>query len=99
LKEAIGVSQEEAQVFVRRVGTEKSFANFLNNLKSKNDLLDFARSLGYKFTIEELQVAIVQVMDLSDSDLEVVTGGMGTLGYEKVLSLVTLLGMKSKSIE
>jgi predicted ribosomally synthesized peptide with nif11-like leader len=96
--EAADVSQEEAQAFVRKVGTEKSFANVLDNLKSKDELLNAARSLGYNFTAEELQAAIVRIMDLDDTDLDAVTGGAGgtgVFGYGKVLSLVTLLGMKS----
>jgi predicted ribosomally synthesized peptide with nif11-like leader len=89
------MSQEKAQEFIRRVGTEKSFANVLDSLKSKDELLNVARSLGYDFTLEELQAAILRVMDLDDSDLNAVTGGAGTFGYGSVLSLVNLLGMKS----
>jgi predicted ribosomally synthesized peptide with nif11-like leader len=86
---------ESARDFIRKAGTEKSFSNMLDNLKSKDDLLNAARSLGYDFTMEELQLAAVQVMDLDDADLDTVKGGTGMFGYGKVLSLVSLAGTKS----
>ena len=77
------MSQEKAQEFILRVGTEKRFSG-----------QDIARSLGYDFTVEELQRAIVRIMDLEDADLDSVTGGAGTFGYGKVLSLANLVGIE-----
>ena len=77
------MSQEKAQQFILRVGTEKRFS-----------VQDIARSLGYDFTVEELQRAIVRIMDLEDADLDSVTGGAGTFGYGKVLSLANLVGIE-----
>jgi predicted ribosomally synthesized peptide with nif11-like leader len=89
------VSQENAREFIRKVGAEKSFSNMLDNLKSGDDLLNAAKSLGYGFTIEELRLAIVRIMDLEDADLENINGGAGMSGYEKMLSLAGLADTKS----
>jgi hypothetical protein len=67
----------------------------LDTLKSREDLLNAARSLGYDFTAEELRLAIVRIMDLDDGDLDAVKGGTGGFEYGKVLSLVNLVGIKS----
>jgi hypothetical protein len=66
----------------------------LDNLKSRDELLNAARSWGYDFTMEELQTAVVLVMDLGDADLDAVTGGTGVFGYGKVLSIANLMGIK-----
>ena len=88
------MSQEKAQEFILRVGTEKRFSGMFDHLKTENELQDIARSLGYDFTVEELQRAIVRIMDLEDADLDSVTGGAGTFGYGKVLSLANLVGIE-----
>jgi predicted ribosomally synthesized peptide with nif11-like leader len=93
-KEVEGVSQKSAENFVRKAGTEKSFSKMLDNLKSKDDLLNAAKSLGYDFTAEELRLAIVRIMDLDETDLDAVMGGTGMFGYGKVLSLVNLMGIE-----
>ncbi|MDR2779533.1 MAG: Nif11-like leader peptide family natural product precursor [Synergistaceae bacterium] len=89
------MSQEKAQEFIRRVGTEKFFSNMLDNVKSRDNLLDVAKSLGYEFTVEELRLAIVRIMDLDEADLDSVMGGAQMFGYGKALSLVNLLGMQN----
>ncbi|MDR1622335.1 MAG: Nif11-like leader peptide family natural product precursor [Synergistaceae bacterium] len=90
------MSQEKAQEFIRKVGTERHLWRILDNLKSKDDLLEVAQSLGYTFSVEELKLAIVQIMDLQDEDLESVVGGVrGGFGYGTVLSLVNLLGTEN----
>jgi hypothetical protein len=66
----------------------------LDNLKSRDELLSAAASWGYDFTMEELRLAVVRVMDLNDADLEAVSGGSGVFGYGKVLSIVNLMGIK-----
>jgi predicted ribosomally synthesized peptide with nif11-like leader len=85
------MSQERAQEFIRRVGTEKGFLRLLDNLKSKDDLLKAARAFGYDFTTEELTLAIVRTMDLQEGDLESVTGGAVAFGYGRMLSIASLL--------
>lgn len=89
------MSQEKAREFMRRLGREKSFSNVLDNLKSSDDLLNVARSLGYDFTVEELRLAIARTMDLEDADLENINGGAGSPGYEKVIFLAGLADIKS----
>jgi predicted ribosomally synthesized peptide with nif11-like leader len=86
------VSQEKAHEFIRKAGTEKSFSDVLAKLKSEDDLLNAAKSLGYDFTIEELRLAIVRIMDLADADLGAVTGGAGAPEYGWVLSILRSLG-------
>jgi predicted ribosomally synthesized peptide with nif11-like leader len=94
-REAESVSQEKAREFIRKAGTEKSLSGMLDNVKSKEDLLNAAKSLGYDFTIEELRRAIVQIMDLDDTELDAVTGGTEVFGYGRVFSLINMLGLKS----
>jgi predicted ribosomally synthesized peptide with nif11-like leader len=89
------MSQEKAREFIRRAGTEKGLAKMLDNLKSKDELLSAAKSLGYDFTAEELRLAIVRIMDLDDTDLDAVTGGGGTFRYGQVLSFINMLGAEN----
>jgi predicted ribosomally synthesized peptide with nif11-like leader len=90
------MSQEKAQEFIRRAGTEKSLSKMLDNLKSKDELLNAAKSLGYDFTLEELRLAIVQIMDLDDKALSAVTGGGAeAFGYGQMLFFVHILGVES----
>lgn len=93
------MSQEKAHEFIRKTGTGNSFLDILSSLKSEEDLLNVAKSLGYDFTMEELRVAIVRIMDLNDrdlndSDLNAVTGGVEIFGHG-LLSFISLLSAKS----
>jgi predicted ribosomally synthesized peptide with nif11-like leader len=87
------MSQERAQEFIRRIGTERGFLRLLDNLKSKDDLLKAARVCGYDFTADELKTAIVRTMDLQEADLRSVTGGVGVSGYGELLWIANLLGI------
>lgn len=90
------MSQVKAKEFIRKVRTEKHLWTMLDNLKSKDELLEAARSIGYYFTAEELTLAIVQIMDLQDEDLESVVGGVReNFGYGTILFLVGLLGSEN----
>jgi predicted ribosomally synthesized peptide with nif11-like leader len=86
------MSQEKAQEFIRRAGTEKGFFDMLINVKSRDELLGAAKLMGYDFTIEELRWAIVRTMDLDSEDLDAVTGGTGIFGYGRVFSFINMLG-------
>ncbi|MDR2180385.1 MAG: Nif11-like leader peptide family natural product precursor [Synergistaceae bacterium] len=89
------MSQEKAQEFIRKIGTEKSFSDMLDKAKSKEEFFNVARSLGYEFTMEEVRAAVVRAMDLDDAELESVNGGAGTFGYGKLFSLVSMLSIKN----
>jgi predicted ribosomally synthesized peptide with nif11-like leader len=92
---AITLSQEKAQEFIRRVGTDRDSLRLPDNLESKDDLLRVAQAFGYEFTATELELAIVRIMDLQEWELESVTGGLREFGYGELLSIVNLLGLKN----
>jgi predicted ribosomally synthesized peptide with nif11-like leader len=87
------VSQEKAQEFIYKIGTEKRFSSMIDELKSRDDLLLAARSLGYDFTADEFRMAVVRIMDLGETELDTVTGGAVIFAHGKNLPLLSLLSV------
>jgi hypothetical protein len=67
----------------------------IDELKSRDDLLLAAKSLGYDFTADEFRTAVVKIMDLGETELDAVTGGAGifAFAYGKTLPLLNLLSI------
>lgn len=66
------MSVESAKACIERVKTDEDFEKAVIQLTTKEERMDFVRSVGYDFTHEEFQEAIGE---LTDDELESVAAG------------------------
>ena len=77
------MSIDSAKAFYSRMTTDEAFRNQLEQLASKQERKQIMQTAGYDFTPEEWQATIAQIQDansasgeLSDAQLEAVSGGV-----------------------
>jgi predicted ribosomally synthesized peptide with nif11-like leader len=60
----------------------------LDEVQSRDELLRVAKSAGYSFTQAELKNALVALMELSESDLARVSGGVAAITLCRELFMI-----------
>ncbi|MEH2326478.1 MAG: Nif11-like leader peptide family natural product precursor [Nostoc sp.] len=78
------MSTESARAFYQKVSTDEAFANQLRNADSDDQRFATIQAAGYDFTPEEWATVVDQIkqsndQELSESQLEAVSGGLTTL--------------------
>ena len=66
------MSIESAKAFIERMKTDEAFANQVESRKDKEERMKFVSEQGFNFSEQEVQQL---AKELSDDDLESVTGG------------------------
>ncbi len=66
------MSIEHAKEFVHRMKTDRDFARKVLCIESKQERLEFASSMGFHFTQEEIQGVKTS---LSDEELDLISAG------------------------
>lgn len=69
------MSQEDAQVFAKKMMTDRPFQDKLKAAENDEGKKALADELGLSFTAQELEEAFSKTGELSDKDLEAVAGG------------------------
>ncbi|MHC5724944.1 MAG: Nif11-like leader peptide family natural product precursor [Nostoc sp.] len=87
------MSIESAREFYQKVSTDEAFANQLRNADSDDQRRATIRAAGYDFTPEEWGTVVDQIKqsndpELSESQLEAVTGGVTTPGVVALYAAV-----------
>lgn len=80
------MSIESAKAFYSQMTADEAFRSQLEQAVSKEERQQILQAAGYDFTSEEWQAAIEQIQDskaadseLSDAQLEAVSGGIATI--------------------
>lgn len=71
------MSVESAELFIKRMKSDKAFAEKINAFKSMEEAKQYIASQGFEFTVEDIGKCR---QDLSDDDLDRVAAG-GSSGY------------------
>lgn len=91
------MSLAHAKAFLRRVATDKAFADQLNAAREE-ERAKIATQAGYQFFQEEYEQAAEEFLasrELSDEELEGVAGGLGT-GVSVIRPMYGLPSLASK---
>lgn len=82
------MSIESAKALYSRLLTDQAFRVQLEQAISQEERLQIVRTAGYDYTPEELETAKTQILEssatndeLSEADLEAVTGGSATVPF------------------
>ena len=85
------MSLESASFFWKRISHDNAFAKCFEGVDSPDMLLKTAKCWGYDFTPQDLKHAIITLCNMSEHELESVSGGGGRNVMREICALVLKL--------
>ena len=70
---------ENMKAFVEKISKDEALASKLKGLKDPQQIIAFAKELGFELTLDDLKNKAEGMVELDDDALEVVAGG-GMIG-------------------
>ena len=71
------MSEEQLKAFIDKVKTDTSLQEKLKTVPSPEAAIEIAKEAGFLITVEDIQSVQSEAVELSDDELEGVSGGAG----------------------